>query len=161
MAPKIPGLGRLPPDPNPGFIAPRINPGSGMTNIAQPPSDPSQQRAPGGTVVKTANVLGFAKGIDTSFANANANQSVLFLPQGDGWRNMLMLRNASATANIYIGVAQDASTLSTIRLAASQTIMLLDTVVPQDDLYWLADAANGILCCLYSTIKPDWMQYGY
>lgn len=155
---KLPALGRPAPDPNPQFVPPRLNPGT-LTGGA-PAVDPAATRQPGGSTVKTVNILGFAKGIDVNFQNATANQSVLFLPQSDAWRNMLMLRNSSAVANVYIGVGQDATTLSTIRLAAGQSIMLLDTVVPQDDLYFLGDAINVSLSCLYSTIRPDWIQYG-
>lgn len=75
----------------------------------------------------------------------------LFLNAPQSRRNLLMFRNNSATANLYIEFGHLASANSTLRLTPNQ-IVLFDVVVPQDDLYVFADAANGLLSFAYSTI---------
>lgn len=68
-----------------------------------------------------------------------------------GARNMLMFRNASASQNIYIDFGRDATTFSILKLAPG-ALVLFDTVVPQDDIYCIADAAGATLITGYSTI---------
>lgn len=88
----------------------------------------------------------------TSLTTAPGNGlSAKFLDQPTNKRNMLLLRNASTSANIYIEFGKDASVNSTLKLAAG-AILLFDVVVPQDDLYALADASGGLLAYSYSTI---------
>lgn len=77
--------------------------------------------------------------------------SAEFLTQPVNKRNFLMFRNNSATANIYIGFSKDATTASMLRITPN-TMVLFDVVVPQDDLYAIADAAGGSLSYGYSTI---------
>lgn len=81
----------------------------------------------------------------------SASVGVAFLLQPDTKRNFLSLRNASAVANIYIDFGKPASAFSPILLTPGQTV-LFDTVVPQDDLYALADAAAASLIWGYSQI---------
>ena len=76
--------------------------------------------------------------------------SALFLLQPAAKRNFLALRNASATANIYIEFSNQATTNSWLELLPAQ-IVLFDTVVPQNDLYAIADAAGAVLAYGYST----------
>lgn len=66
-------------------------------------------------------------------------------------RNFLYLRNASATANIYVDFGGDASALSAIRLEPNEQL-LLDAVVLQDDMNAFADAANGVLSVMFSNV---------
>ena len=80
-----------------------------------------------------------------------ATTSAKFLDQPPTRRNLLMLRNNSATANIYIDFGKDATTNSTLRITPN-TVILFDTVVPQDDLYAIADAASAFLSVSFSTI---------
>jgi hypothetical protein len=68
-----------------------------------------------------------------------------------GRRNLLMIRNSSVAANIFIDFGKEASLFSVLRLVPNQ-IILFDNVVPQDDVYALADVANGVLSFSYSTI---------
>lgn len=77
--------------------------------------------------------------------------SILILEAPSGLRNYLMLRNCSATANIYIGFGNDASPNSTLKLEAGQ-IALFDTVLPQNDLYAYGDAVSAFLAFSYSNI---------
>ena len=83
--------------------------------------------------------------------NSLGQQSVKFLDAPPGRRNYLAFRNSSAAANIFIGFGTTASLNSLIRLIPGQ-ILILDTVIPQDDLYLLADAAAGTLIYQFSNI---------
>ena len=86
---------------------------------------------------------------------AVAQNSGKFLDVPVTVRNMLFLRNASAAANIFIGFGNQASTASSILRLTPNTIILFDTVVPQNDLYAIADAAAGFLAFGYSTTSND------
>jgi hypothetical protein len=77
--------------------------------------------------------------------------SIKFLDQPIGKRNMLGFRNASTAAqNIYIGFGAQATTSNWMKITPGQ-IVLFDTVVPQDDLYVIADAASATFAYVYST----------
>ena len=78
--------------------------------------------------------------------------SVKFLDAPIGRRNQLGFRNVSATSgqNIFIGFGRDATLNSWLRLTPG-TIVLFDTVVPQDDLYVIAEAGTPVLAYIYST----------
>lgn len=84
-----------------------------------------------------------------------ANTLTPFLTENSVRRNMLGLRNASASggANIYIGFGSVATTFSWLILAPGD-VVLFDEVVPQNDLYATADAASALLSYAVSTI-PD------
>jgi hypothetical protein len=77
--------------------------------------------------------------------------SVKFLDAPIGKRNMLAFRNASSGAqNLYISFGAQASTLNWLKLVPGQ-LVLFDAVVPQDDLYTIADGAAATLVYAYST----------
>lgn len=77
--------------------------------------------------------------------------SIKFLDQPIGKRNFLSFRNASTGGQIiYIDFNSQANTNSWLALAAG-TLILFDTVVPQDDLYAVASAAGAQLAYAYST----------
>jgi hypothetical protein len=79
--------------------------------------------------------------------------SFKFLDAPIGKRNMLGFRNASTGGQaIYIGFGRDATTNSFMALATG-TIVLFDTVCPQDDLYAVASAAGATLAYIYSTFQ--------
>ncbi len=79
--------------------------------------------------------------------------SFKFLDAPIGKRNLLAFRNASTGGQvIYIGFGRDANTSSFLGLTAG-TLVLFDTVVPQDDLYCLASAAGAVLAYAYSTFS--------
>lgn len=79
--------------------------------------------------------------------------------QPPSWRSFLHFRNASGSggANLYINfgdvAAIDGSGIagSGFKLAPDEQI-LFDAVVPQDDIYAIADAAGGLLVISYSVI---------
>lgn len=77
--------------------------------------------------------------------------SIKFLDAPIGKRNFLGFRNASTGAQtLYIDFNAQATTGAWLALAAG-TLVLFDTVVPQDDLYVIASAAGGVLAYAYST----------
>lgn len=87
----------------------------------------------------------------TSLSVTVGTTSIKFLDQPIGKRNFLGFRNASTgTQNIYIDFNGLATTGSWLVLTPGQ-IILFDTVVPQDDLYVIADAASAVLAYAYST----------
>lgn len=76
--------------------------------------------------------------------------SIKFLDAPIGKRNFLGFRNASATQVLYIDF--NATATSGAWLAIQPGILVLfDSVIPQDDLYVVADAAGGTLAYAYST----------
>ena len=81
----------------------------------------------------------------------SATLSAKFLDQPTNKRNMLLLRNASTSANVYVEFGKDATVNSTLKLSAG-AILLFDVVVPQDDLFAIADATGAVLAYSYSTI---------
>ena len=77
--------------------------------------------------------------------------SIKFLDAPIGKRNMLAFRNASTgVQNLFIGFGAQASTLNWLKLVPGQ-LVLFDAVVPQDDLYVIADAAAATFVYAYST----------
>jgi hypothetical protein len=78
-------------------------------------------------------------------------ESALILPAPQNFRNLLMLRNAGATA-ILIDFGRDATASSTIELQPNQ-IILFDTVVPQDDTYAISPGGISTLSVSFSNIN--------
>jgi hypothetical protein len=76
--------------------------------------------------------------------------SIKIIDQPSTKRNYLMIRNNSATAVIFVSFGRDASTISPVRLSSNQ-MMLLDVVVPQDDVYCLSDTAATSVVYAFST----------
>jgi hypothetical protein len=94
----------------------------------------------------------YAGVIELFQAIGTASVKVLDIPP-DG-RNMLMIRNASTgTQNLFIGFGRDANALSSIVRLTPNTIILFDTVVPQNDIYAVCDAAGGAIALAHSTIN--------
>jgi len=87
----------------------------------------------------------------TSLSVNVGTTSFKFLDQPIGKRNMLGFRNASTASQIiYVDFNSNATTGSWLAITAG-TIVLFDTVVPQDDLYAISSAAGGVLAYMYST----------
>ncbi|NDF13440.1 MAG: hypothetical protein EB060_11590 [Proteobacteria bacterium] len=87
----------------------------------------------------------------TSLSVTIGTTSVKFLDQPIGKRNFLGFRNASTGGQtLYIDFSANATTGSWLQIPPG-TLVLFDTVVPQDDLYAIADAAGGQLAYAYST----------
>lgn len=68
----------------------------------------------------------------------------LVLSAPDGVRNGLILRNSSATANVFVAFGNNASLQSVLSLAPG-VMILFDVVVPQDDVFAVADAVAAFL----------------
>jgi len=87
----------------------------------------------------------------TSLSLTVGTTSIKFLDQPIGKRNFLGFRNAStASQNLYVDFNANATLGAWLYITPGQ-IVLFDTVVPQDDLYVIADAAGGTLAYAYST----------
>lgn len=84
--------------------------------------------------------------------NTTATTGNPILLQPSSKRNFLAIRNTSALANIYLGFDKPADLNSTFKLGPG-TIILFDTVTPQNDLYAFADAAGGQISFAYSNIN--------
>lgn len=83
-----------------------------------------------------------------------ANTLQPFLVSPPGRRNWLTLRNGNAIggANIYVDFDKSANVNSPLFIVPGQTV-LLDTVVPQNDVYAFSDAASTVgLAFSYSNI---------
>ena len=77
--------------------------------------------------------------------------SIKFLDQPIGKRNLLSFRNASTGGQtIYIEFNAQATTGAWLALTAG-TLILFDTVVPQDDLYAISSGVGAQLAYAYST----------
>lgn len=77
--------------------------------------------------------------------------SVKFLDQPIGKRNMLGFRNASTGGQVLYVEFNAQATTGTWLAIQPGSIILFDTVVPQDDLYVIADVAGASLAYAYST----------
>ncbi len=58
-------------------------------------------------------------------------------------RSLLMMRNTSAAAIVYVEFGTEATTLSVVRLAPNEVFMW-DVRVPNDDIYVVGDVAGTI-----------------
>lgn len=77
--------------------------------------------------------------------------SIKFLDAPIGKRNFLGFRNASSgTQILYIDFNATATSGAWLAINPG-TLVLFDTVVPQDDLYVVASAASAVLAYAYST----------
>lgn len=94
----------------------------------------------------------YAEIISGNYANAAIVPSVLVVPRNSSKRNLLVLRNPSASANVYIDFGQPASATSTIQIPAGVTLMF-DVVVPQPDIWVYGDAGPWAVSYSYSTIS--------
>jgi hypothetical protein len=107
------------------------------------------QTVASGQTVDTREVYRYASVVTVSLNVGTA--SIKFLDAPIGKRNFLGFRNASTgTQILYIDFNANATTGAWLALAAG-TLVLFDTVVPQDDLYVISSAAGGILAYAYST----------
>lgn len=139
---------------------PPVQPIEGLTPWGQPQTMPARpvafearrlrQQGPGVIPIFDAHHYGKFNGSNpVSVPNGS---SLLVLAEPTGLRNMLMFRNASAVANIYLDFGTDAGLFSTVRLTPN-TMLLYDTVVPQDDVYAYADAASAVLSYSFSNVS--------
>lgn len=102
------------------------------------------------SVVNVAESYRYASIVDLTITTNTASQKFLDAPIGR--RNLLGFRNVSGTTgeNIFIGFGRDATINSWLRLTPG-TIILFDTVVPQDDLYVISETGTPVLSYIYST----------
>lgn len=105
-------------------------------------------------------LLHFPPPVPPSHAYANLVQSAggvgttsrLIVPESGARRNFLAIRNSSpGVENIFVSFNVDATVLSWLRLTPNQ-IALFDTVVPQDNVYVICDAATGVVSYAFSML---------
>lgn len=126
----------------------------GPSSLPDYPQDPRPREPlpgqPGGPVaVNDAHRYANLRGELVAAVPTTAGGS-LILAAPDVRRNMLFIRNSSATANLFISFGIQASAASVLYLTPNQMV-LFDTVVPQDDMWALADAASGQITVAFST----------
>jgi len=92
------------------------------------------------------------------YATLNGSQSVTVgttsvnvIAAPPNYRNLLIFRNVGLT-NLYIDFGSEANVNRSPILLIPSTVLLLDTVVPQDDVYCISDAAGGILGYTFSNL---------
>lgn len=142
--PGVPLLGRISPWP------------MGPSSLPDGPNfNPRPQQAPPGTPggpvpVFDAHRYAYLRG-EIVMAVPTTAGGVLVLAAPDVLRNTLMIRNSSATANLYIAFGTQATVNSILYLTPNQ-IVLFDTVVPQDDVWALGDAAAAQITLAFSTV---------
>lgn len=102
-----------------------------------------------GQTVDTREVYRYASVVTVSLSVGTT--SIKFLDAPIGKRNFLGFRNASPGAQIlYIEFNANATTGAWLAINPG-TLVLFDTVVPQDDLYVVSDLAGAVLAYAYST----------
>ena len=102
-----------------------------------------------GETLNTRNVYAYASVVTVSLTVGTT--SIKFLDAPIGKRNFLGFRNASTGGQIlYIDFNSQATTSAWLALTPG-TLVLFDTVVPQDDLYVISDLAGAVLAYAYST----------
>lgn len=80
----------------------------------------------------------------------DASSSEMVLPRTSMLRNMLFLRNSSGAADVYVSFGNTASANSILKLSAGDQI-LLDAVVPQDDIFAFSTTGGATLVVASST----------
>lgn len=133
------------------FSQPQYIPGS-PHNLPRRPDPAVAQSTTQTPIVDTVNVReNYHYASLVSLTITVGTTSVKFLDQPIGKRNFLGFRNASpAGQNLYIDFGANASTNSWLLVTPGQ-LVVFDTVVAQDDLYCVSDAAGGVLAYVYST----------
>lgn len=155
-APPVVPLGGLTPWDQPQSLnqvprdfVPAVGPIVGRAPMAPPQFAPGQQAADVQTIRDPHRYA-----ILSGSARLNVGTtSGLILASPPTSRNFLVIRNVSAAANIFVdfGIAADI-TRTPIRLIPN-AILIFDDVVPQDDVFAIADAAGGVVGISFSNVN--------
>lgn len=125
-----------------------FSPASLPSALTPPPSDP------GGSPVPVFDKHHYTD-LNGEQVIAVGVASVLVLAESSTKRNMLGFRNSSTGANvIYIAFGTNATTLSWLSLDPGE-MLLLDSVVPQDEVYAISDLAAGSLTVVAGSISYE------
>jgi hypothetical protein len=152
--PPVGWLNKREPWTNPQYIPgyPHNLPAKADAGMPSGPGTPSPTTTnfPGySSTVSITDPYRFSSLVDLSIITTTT--SVKFLDQPIGKRNTLGFRNASASSQIiYIGFGGNATTNSWLQINPN-SVVLFDTVVPQDDLYVISNVTGGVLAYVYST----------
>jgi hypothetical protein len=150
--PPVGWLNKREPWAAPQFVPPYPHnlPAKADAGLPSGQSSPTSTNFPGySSTVAITDPYRFSSLVDLQVTTTTI--SFKFLDQPIGKRNTLAFRNAS-TANqvIYIGFGGAATTNSWLQINPG-SIILFDSVVPQDDLYVVSDVTGGVLAYVYST----------
>ena len=77
--------------------------------------------------------------------------SILILASPPTYRNMVVMRNIGTT-NLYVDFGNSADPNRTPIRLVPNSMLIFDTVVPQDDVFCISDAAGGIIGLSYSNV---------
>jgi hypothetical protein len=134
------------PWPSPSYI-----PGAPHNLPSRPVATTADYPTAAGGSIDVREVYRYASVVTVSL-NVGA-ASIKFLDAPIGKRNFLGFRNASTGGQVlYIEFNAQATTGAWLALTQG-TLVLFDTVVPQDDLYVISSAAGGVLAYAYSTFN--------
>lgn len=134
-----------------GLLVPWEGPGSGVDEVPQR-KPPPLNRFAGVRPTLIFDRHHYAKFAGEQVVNVSENApGSLVLASPDTRRNALMMRNVSTTVNLYIAFGSYALPTSIIYLEP-RIMILFDNVVPQDDVFALADAAGGQIVIAQSVI---------
>lgn len=136
----------------PGMRSPWVMRSGDMPNLPHSAPPPARQRGRDARPTEVFDPHRYARLVgEQTIAVAIVAPGTRVLTEPDTRRNMLLLRNASATANVYVSFGNEASLNSPIILTPGQMV-LFDTVVPQDDVFAFADAAAAFITVAQSVI---------
>lgn len=125
---------------SPRFDTPQNGPVVGRGNFAMPGANASPIRDPHHYALLSGSA---SLPVGTS--------SILVLASPPTYRNLIVMRNVGAT-NLYIDFGSDADPNRTPIRLVPNAMLFLDSVVPQDDVFCISDAAGGILGLSYSNV---------
>lgn len=125
---------------------------AGVGGLTREPDDISQRVTRNYQQIRDPHHYAKILAEQSGFSVPTTAGGVLCLPEPDGQRAYLAVRNTSATANVYLAFGNVPTTQSVLRLTANQ-IFLWDTTVPQGDMYAIADAASATISFAYSNLQ--------
>lgn len=139
----------------------RLIPSGGGGEVI-PQGELPRVRSPGGGVppIWVALAHQYARNIIQLVVSVpnGASTPAAVLESPTDYRNFLQMRNTSATANVFVAFGRFATQNDVLRLEPN-VMVLYDMVVPQDDIYMLADDASATCTVEYSTIALPPMTY--
>lgn len=143
-----------PPPIQPGPFLPLTPYVSGTPNLRRPVLPYVSPQDAGGLAVSPDSVPTYsyqaAAIINGSKLINVTTESQKVIDQPNTVRNLLIIRNTDAAAVVNVEFGAPATALSAIQLQPGETI-LFDAVVPQDDLYLIADVAC-VVSVMFSNI---------
>lgn len=95
----------------------------------------------------------------TNLSRIIGTTSEKVLDQPNNYRNLLIIRNPNAVAILYAQFGGEASALESAIVIAPGIMVLLDSVVPQDDLWIVSDTASSRVNIAYANLDLPTKDY--